>query len=137
MSMTTKFRAEALLFGNDGKPDPEPFLLGARRLGVDPAHCVVFEDAPAGLTAGRTAGMRTVALTTAHQRSELVADVVVRDLSAVSLPEARAPKRDRQPRLFRRCALRWECDGKQSSADCRSECCSSSPGKGGLLQNTP
>ncbi|MEU9251577.1 HAD-IA family hydrolase [Streptomyces sp. NPDC048270] len=68
-----------------GKPDPEPFLLAARRLGVDPARCVVFEDAPAGLAAGRAAGMRTVALTTTHPAAELDADVVVRDLSAVSV----------------------------------------------------
>ncbi|MEU9235418.1 HAD-IA family hydrolase [Streptomyces subrutilus] len=68
-----------------GKPDPEPFLLAARRLGVDPARCVVFEDAPAGLAAGRAAGMRTVALTTTHTAAELDADVVVRDLSAVSV----------------------------------------------------
>jgi sugar-phosphatase len=67
-----------------GKPDPEPFLLGAARLGVDPARCVVFEDAPAGLTAGRAAGMTTVALTTTHRADELSADVVVPDLSAVS-----------------------------------------------------
>jgi sugar-phosphatase len=67
-----------------GKPDPEPFLLAARRLGVDPARCVVFEDAPAGLAAARAAGMRTVALTTTHQAHELSADVVVKDLSAVS-----------------------------------------------------
>ncbi|MGI5448801.1 HAD-IA family hydrolase [Streptomyces sp. CA-243310] len=67
-----------------GKPDPEPFLLAAARLGVDPARCVVFEDAPAGLAAGRAAGMRTVALTTTHTAAELDADVVVRDLSAVS-----------------------------------------------------
>ncbi|UYQ61146.1 HAD family hydrolase [Streptomyces peucetius] len=67
-----------------GKPDPEPFLLAARMLGVDPARCVVFEDAPAGLTAGRAAGMRTVALTTTHTRAELTADIVVPDLSAVS-----------------------------------------------------
>ncbi|WP_405655139.1 HAD family hydrolase [Streptomyces sp. RK9] len=68
-----------------GKPDPEPFLLAARVLGVDPARCVVFEDAPAGLTAGRAAGMTTVALTTTHQVAELSADVVVEDLSAVSV----------------------------------------------------
>lgn len=67
-----------------GKPDPEPYLLGAHRLGVDPARCVVFEDAPAGLASGRAAGMRTVALATTHHRSELLADVVVNDLSAVS-----------------------------------------------------
>ncbi|MFB6714169.1 HAD family hydrolase [Streptomyces sp. NPDC056237] len=68
-----------------GKPDPEPYLLAAERLGVDPARCVVFEDAPAGLRAGRAAGMTTVALATTHDRSELVADVVVDDLSAISV----------------------------------------------------
>lgn len=67
-----------------GKPDPEPFLLAAAKLGVDPARCVVFEDAPAGLTAGRAAGMTTVALATTHTAGELTADVVVKDLSAVS-----------------------------------------------------
>ncbi|MEU5544481.1 HAD family hydrolase [Streptomyces sioyaensis] len=67
-----------------GKPDPEPFLLAAARLGADPARCVVFEDAPVGLAAGRSAGMVTVALTTTHRAEELSADVVVPDLSAVS-----------------------------------------------------
>jgi sugar-phosphatase len=67
-----------------GKPDPEPYLLAARELGVDPARCVVFEDAPAGLQAGRAAGMTTVALATTHQASELDADFVVKDLSALS-----------------------------------------------------
>ncbi|UNS96006.1 HAD-IA family hydrolase [Streptomyces tubbatahanensis] len=67
-----------------GKPHPEPYLLAARKLGADPARCVVFEDAPAGLTAGRGAGMRTVALATTHAREELVADVVVEDLAAVA-----------------------------------------------------
>ncbi|WP_431772960.1 HAD-IA family hydrolase [Streptomyces cucumeris] len=67
-----------------GKPDPEPFLLAAERLGVDPARCVAFEDAPAGLASARAAGMRTVALTTTVPRAELIADWVVEDLSAVS-----------------------------------------------------
>ncbi|MFJ3902591.1 HAD-IA family hydrolase [Streptomyces sp. NPDC090025] len=67
-----------------GKPDPEPFLLAAAKLGADPARCVVFEDAPAGLTAGRAAGMTTVALATTHDRDQLDADVVVTDLSEVS-----------------------------------------------------
>lgn len=51
-------RTKTLIAADDisrGKPDPEPFLLAAERLGVDPARCVVFEDAPAGLTAGRAA----------------------------------------------------------------------------------
>ncbi|MCX5260599.1 HAD family hydrolase [Streptomyces canus] len=67
-----------------GKPDPEPYLLAARELGVDPARCVVFEDAPAGLRAGLAAGMTTVALTTTHQAHELDADLVVENLSALS-----------------------------------------------------
>ncbi|MGA5796021.1 HAD family hydrolase [Streptomyces cellulosae] len=67
-----------------GKPDPEPYLLAARLLGVDPADCVVFEDAPAGLQAGRAAGMTTVALATTHRAEELTADLVVKDLSALS-----------------------------------------------------
>ncbi|MEU0576461.1 HAD family hydrolase [Streptomyces griseoincarnatus] len=67
-----------------GKPDPEPYLLAARTLGVDPADCVVFEDAPAGLQAGRAAGMTTVALATTHRAGELTADLVVKDLSALS-----------------------------------------------------
>lgn len=68
-----------------GKPDPEPYLLAARTLGVDPAHCVVFEDAPAGLRSGRDAGMTTVALATTHRAHELTADLVVEDLSALSV----------------------------------------------------
>lgn len=79
--------AKMLIAADDitrGKPDPEPFLLAAAKLGVDPARCVVFEDAPAGLTAGRAAGMTTVALATTHTAGELFADVVVKDLSAVS-----------------------------------------------------
>ncbi|MGA5524061.1 HAD family hydrolase [Streptomyces pseudogriseolus] len=67
-----------------GKPDPEPYLLAARTLGVDPADCVVFEDAPAGLQAGRAAGMTTVALATTHHAEELTADLAVKDLSALS-----------------------------------------------------
>ncbi|MGH4030616.1 HAD-IA family hydrolase [Actinomycetota bacterium Odt1-20B] len=70
-----------------GKPDPEPFLLAAAKLGADPERCVVFEDAPAGLAAGRAGGMKTVALATTHTPDELAAfapDVVVKDLSAVS-----------------------------------------------------
>ena len=45
-----------------GKPDPEGYLLAAQRLGVDPARCLVVEDAPAGVAAGRAAGARVAAL---------------------------------------------------------------------------
>jgi len=44
------------------KPDPEVFLLGAQGLGLAPADCVVFEDAEAGVEAGKRAGMRVVGI---------------------------------------------------------------------------
>lgn len=50
--------------GLRGKPHPDIFLEAARRLGVDPTRCIVFEDAPLGVEGARRAGMRAVALTT-------------------------------------------------------------------------
>ena len=49
--------AEAVI---NGKPDPEPYLLGAARLGVAPEHCLVFEDAPAGIESALRAGCAVV-----------------------------------------------------------------------------
>lgn len=71
-----------------GKPWPDPWLEGARRLGVDPAACLVVEDAVAGLRAARAAGCRaTVAVlgTTARDQLEPEADVVVPDLTHLAL----------------------------------------------------
>jgi HAD superfamily hydrolase (TIGR01509 family) len=45
----------------DGKPAPDVFLLAARTLGADPARCAVVEDSPAGVEAGRAAGMAVFA----------------------------------------------------------------------------
>ena len=66
-----------------GKPDPEPFALGAARLGLDPARCLVVEDAPLGLQAAIAAGCATLAVVTTTPRDELHADAVVGDLSEV------------------------------------------------------
>jgi sugar-phosphatase len=67
-----------------GKPDPEAFLLGAARLGVAPEECVVLEDAPAGIAAGRAAGCYVIALRTTHADHELAdADAIVDDLTAI------------------------------------------------------
>src|SRR5579884_898883 len=68
-----------------GKPDPQVFLLGAARLGVAAAHCVVFEDAVAGVQAARAGGMRCVAVGfVGHQPEEKLraagADLVVHSL---------------------------------------------------------
>jgi mannitol-1-/sugar-/sorbitol-6-phosphatase len=54
-----------------GKPDPEGYLLAARELGAEPADCVVLEDAPAGIDAGRAAGMHVVGIVTTHPVGDL------------------------------------------------------------------
>lgn len=51
---------------SSGKPSPECYLLGAKRLGVDPRHCLVFEDAVAGILAGEAAGADVVVITETH-----------------------------------------------------------------------
>jgi mannitol-1-/sugar-/sorbitol-6-phosphatase len=54
-----------------GKPDPEPYLKGAALLGVPASECVVFEDAPAGIRAGKAAGARVAGLRTTVSENEL------------------------------------------------------------------
>jgi sugar-phosphatase len=66
-----------------GKPAPDPYLIGARELGVDPSSCAVLEDAPAGIAAGKAAGATVFAVATTHDRSELAAaDSIHADLPA-------------------------------------------------------
>ena len=55
----------------NGKPDPEPYRKGAALLGVPASKCVVFEDAPAGIRAGKSAGAIVVALRTTSPDAEL------------------------------------------------------------------
>jgi sugar-phosphatase len=55
----------------NGKPHPEPFLLGAARIGVAPENCWVIEDAHSGVTAGKAAGCIVAAVLTTHSREEL------------------------------------------------------------------
>lgn len=64
-----------------GKPDPQPFTTAADRLGVPYERCVVIEDAPEGVEAGKAAGMRVIAVTTTRPAERLsAADLVVDDL---------------------------------------------------------
>jgi mannitol-1-/sugar-/sorbitol-6-phosphatase len=56
-----------------GKPDPEPYLKGAALLGLPASECVVFEDAPAGIRAGKAAGARVLALPTSSPANDLKA----------------------------------------------------------------
>lgn len=74
---------ETVVTGDDvkrGKPDPEPYLLAASRLGVNPAECLVIEDSINGVKSGKAAGCRVVGLTTSFPKAALLAagaDVVV------------------------------------------------------------
>jgi sugar-phosphatase len=56
-----------------GKPDPEPYLKAAAKLGFAASDCIVVEDAPAGVRAGKAAGARVIAFLTTMPRSELEA----------------------------------------------------------------
>ena len=70
-----------------GKPDPEPYLLGAQRLGVDPADSIVIEDSVGGLRSGSDAGARTIALTTTIPATDLspLADALVTSLDDLEI----------------------------------------------------
>ncbi len=67
-----------------GKPNPEPYLKGARLLGYQPEACVVFEDAPAGIRAAKTAGMTVISFPTTYPLDALSeADCVAESLGSV------------------------------------------------------
>lgn len=71
-----------------GKPHPEPYLTGARRLGLTSDQCLVIEDAPAGLAAANAAGMRTIAVASTHPVEELTSATAIanqlRDLQVIA-----------------------------------------------------
>lgn len=69
-----------------GKPNPEPYLKGAELLDVPASQCIVVEDAPAGVRAGKSAGARVIALATTTSFLELRdagADWIVKDCAAI------------------------------------------------------
>jgi mannitol-1-/sugar-/sorbitol-6-phosphatase len=71
-----------------GKPDPEPYVKAAKILGLAPADCIVMEDAPAGIRAGKAAGARVLALRTTAPDAELTesgADWIANDLASLRL----------------------------------------------------
>ncbi len=82
---------QAIVWGREvteGKPSPQGFLLAARKLEVEPKNCVVIEDAIAGVTAAKRAGMKCLAVTNTHSRMSLMeADLVVDTLEAISVDD--------------------------------------------------
>jgi sugar-phosphatase len=78
---------QVLVDGEDvsrGKPSPQGYLLAAERLDIEPSACLVVEDAPAGIAAGKAAGMTVLALATTHA----LADLGSADWHSPSLAEA-------------------------------------------------
>jgi beta-phosphoglucomutase len=71
-----------------GKPEPEVFLNVAKKLNINPHNCIVIEDAPVGLEAAKSAGMISIALTTTHNKTELIgAHLTIKDLTEISIKD--------------------------------------------------
>ena len=73
-ALEIRTQMQALLASEDvklHKPHPEVYLNAASRLGIDPSHCVVFEDSFSGITAGLNAGMKVVAVLSSHTKEQL------------------------------------------------------------------
>jgi sugar-phosphatase len=74
-----------------GKPNPEPYLKGAELLGINPAECLVIEDAPAGIRSAHAGGMKVIALSSTYPASALgEADSIIDKLSRLRVYSARA-----------------------------------------------
>lgn len=68
---------------SSGKPNPEPYLMGANKLSLDISECIVFEDAPSGVAAGVAAGARAV-IGIGEEVLDSKADVVISSLEGIS-----------------------------------------------------
>jgi len=67
------------------KPDPEPYLLAAKKLGVLPSECAVIEDTPSGIASAKGAGMKCIGITTTRRKEELQhADIIIDNLFEIS-----------------------------------------------------
>jgi mannitol-1-/sugar-/sorbitol-6-phosphatase len=77
----------------NGKPHPEPYLKGAALLGVNPADCLVIEDAPAGIRAAHAGGMKVIGLTSTYKAPALSeADLVISKLAQIQVASDGAQK---------------------------------------------
>jgi mannitol-1-/sugar-/sorbitol-6-phosphatase len=75
-----------------GKPDPQPYLMGAELLGMNPAECLVIEDAPAGIRAAHAGGMKAIGITSTYPEAELQeADAVVHRLGQIKVKATAGP----------------------------------------------
>jgi len=77
------------VYGEDvvnGKPSPDPYLLGAERLGVSAERCVIFEDTLAGIRSGHAANMKSIGIASSLTGDQMVeADAVINDYVGVKV----------------------------------------------------
>jgi sugar-phosphatase len=67
-----------------GKPAPDAYLLAARKLGMAPADCLVFEDAPAGIASAEAAGMAVIVVTAMHRHPMATPHPTVKDYESLA-----------------------------------------------------
>jgi len=71
-----------------GKPEPDIFLIAAKKLKLNPKNCIVIEDAPVGIEAAKRANMPVIALRITHCNVDLLdANLIVSDLSSVNIDD--------------------------------------------------
>ncbi|MCX6806723.1 MAG: HAD family phosphatase [Candidatus Berkelbacteria bacterium] len=69
----------------EGKPDPEPYLVTAKKLKVKPSECVVIEDSPSGIQSAKSAGMYCIGVTTTYDKKFLShADSIVDNFGEIN-----------------------------------------------------
>ena len=68
-----------------GKPHPDIYKKCAQSIGLPNEQCIVFEDALAGIEAGKAAGSKVIALATSHERKAINADLVINDFSEIDV----------------------------------------------------
>jgi beta-phosphoglucomutase family hydrolase len=90
-SLRVKDYFQAIVYGqevSEGKPSPLIFLLAAKKLDAEPVNTIVIEDAVAGVTGAKKAGMKCLAVTNTHAAGDLKeADLVVESLQKIGLNE--------------------------------------------------
>jgi beta-phosphoglucomutase family hydrolase len=90
-SLRIHSRFDAIISGwevTKGKPDPQTFLLAAKKLGVEAEDCIVIEDAISGVTASKRANMRCIAVTNTTSREELrKADLIIDTLEEITIDD--------------------------------------------------
>lgn len=93
-SLSIKEKFSVVISGDEvkeGKPNPGIFLLAASKLNLAPSTCLVIEDAPSGVKAAKAAGMKCIAITTTHPKSELVeADKIIDSFKELTVKRIRS-----------------------------------------------